>query len=312
MGRTVLMNMLEAHSDYHSASSRIRYYTPLDDSGIASINIMEGYSSARRGMSQPHRPQKDPTLTGYRSEPRPREIRFKVSLAFVLMLFRRKVREATENLRLSPLMNLYLDRWCLHHPARGLEHLIMHLGEVSSNGTSLVTRKRDRSQRAFIQESNAPASSSRDIGFKQALERCLASLEEVLEEARGFSISTGRAGIYFGLIASDMKAQLDRLDLWAVNEVVFRDCGFGDLVPDNAMECVTVALKRITSAAENIRKEMAFLGSLASQGPAEQTGKKIGPGDSLAGQDFIEEIGKDVALLDLLVAENTFADLATL
>ena len=306
MGLDELMKILKTHSDYHTSSSGMPHYRRLEESEIASMNAMEGCPSADHSAStseiiQQDRPQYSTTLAPHRSASRVRATRFKKSLTFRLWPFRTPSKEALAASKLSPLAKGTLD--LLSGDLDGSPFL----GDVSTSSSSLATRQSNRSQHAPGQE---PASSPRSIGFKQALEHCLTILEELEIEAEGWSNPSEPAGEYFKLIAADIERELVHLRSWAKDDIRVWDPGLGDSVPENATGFMTDSLKRTISAAEEIRKEMEYLGSLASKGRIEPTGKDIEDVDSLAGQDSVEEVVKDPKVLDSLAAQRRLADLA--
>ena len=284
MGHAVVMNMLEVHSDYHITRPRMPHYGRVVGDGIASADALEGRPFIDRG---PHvsvtvpsgQPQKDTTLAKYRAPPLPRAIESKGSGAFRRMPSRRTVKEALATSKLSSLA-----KRILHPTARGRELLPLCPGDDSADGASLVPQQRDRSQHTWIPQPSPPASPSRGIGFKKTLERCLIILKELAEEAVGWSKLSEPAEKYFDLIACDIEGRLIRLKIWASDDIEVGDPMFGESSPSKLMDYVTNTLEDIMSAAEQIRKEMHFLGSLASQSPVEQAGKEVEALASLAGQ----------------------------
>lgn len=267
MGHAVVMNMLEVHSDYHITRPRTRHYGRVVGDGIASADAMEGRPFTDRGPNIPAtvpsgRPQQNTTLTKCSAPPTPRATESKGSGAFRRMPSRRTVKEALATSKLSSLA-----KRILHPTARGPELLPLWPRDESAGGASLVPQQRDRSQHTLIQESNPPASPSHGIGFKKTLERCLVILKELVEEAVGWSKLSEPAEKYFDLIARDIEGRLIRLKMWASDDIEVGDPLFGDSSPSKLMDYVTNTLEGIMSAAEQIREEMKFLGSLASQSP---------------------------------------------
>ena len=262
------------------------HYGRVVGDGIASADALEGRPFIDRGPHIPAtvlsgRPQQNTTLAKYHPPPIPRATESKGSGAFRRMPSRRTVKEALATSKLSSLA-----RRILHPTARGPERLALCPGDESAGGASLAPQQRDKSQHTPSPEPSPPASPSRGIGFKKTLERCFEILKELVEEAVGWSKLSEPAGKYFDLIACDIEGRLLRLKMWASDDIEVGDPMFGDLSPSRLMDYVTNTLEGIMSAAEQIRKEMHFLGSLASQGPVKESGKEVESEDSLAGQQL--------------------------
>ena len=304
MGHAVVMNMLEVHSDYHVTRPRTRHSGRVVGDGIASADAMEGRPSTDRGPNIPvtvpsGRPQRNTILAKYRAPPTPRAIESKGSGAFRRMPSRRTVKEALATSKLSSLV-----KRILRPTARGPELLPLSPVDVSADGASLVPQQRDRSQHTPIPEPSPPASHSHGIGFKKKMERCLGILKELVEEAVRWSKLSEPAGKYFDLIARDVEGRLIRLKMWASDDIEVGDPMFGDSSPSKLMDYVTNTLEGIMSAAEQIRKEMDFLGPLASQSPVKQTGKEVESVDPLAGQESVAEIEKEMEALASLAGQQ--------
>lgn len=99
IGRAALTNVLQVHSDYYTASSRMRHYRRLVDSEVASADAMEAplltdHGTDIIGITQCDRTQHDTALAQHRSASLPIAIRSKNSLAFRSVLVRRAVKEA--------------------------------------------------------------------------------------------------------------------------------------------------------------------------------------------------------------------------
>ena len=311
MGRAKFMNMLDVHSGYHTAGSEKRYYRRLVGTEIASADAMAALLFADAdtktpGISKSDRPQQDTASPEDRYTSLSTAIRFKDSLAFRWILFRRSVKEVLATLKLP-----HIAKKTSTPTARDPEDSPLCHRDVNVDDVTLAMPQRNGSQHTPGQKSDPSASSSRGVGFKKTRERCVGLLLKLSQEAVGWSNLSEPAGEYFHHIAAKIEGYNIRLHLWGSYDLEILDPKFGDSSPSELRDYVTSILEEIMSSGAGIRKEMEFLGSLACQGLVVQTRWETGVLGSLAGQGYVEENKEEMGRVGSLAGQHTHRDLGS-
>ena len=205
----------------------------------------------------------------------------------------------------------------LRPTARGDESPLLRIKSMSTDSESLTTQQTIEIGQDSMQEDDLSASSTPGIDIeadmddrlrilKETLERCGRTLEELSEEALRWSKLTDHAKVYFENIARDVEAELARLDLWATNEDEAQDLRVGDSSSNETLKDAIGPLEGILSAAENVKKQMDTLGSLASQDPVKRTVCKTESVNFLP-QESVEKIGEELETSRSLAGQEKVA-----
>ena len=223
--------------------------------------------------------------------------RSKVFFAFPLMLLSKTVDKAVA------ISGSFLPTKSVLRPTtHGDESPLLRSESMSADGSFLTTQQSIETERDSLQEMELSTSSTPGIEIKEnmddhlgmlkeTLEKCGRTLKELSEEALRWSKLTSYADIYFENIACDVEAELARLDLWATNEDEAQGLRVGNSSSNKTLKDAIGALEGILSAAENIKKQMDLLGSLASQDSVAQTGREIESVNLLPDQESVEKMG---------------------
>ena len=219
--------------------------------------------------------------------------RSKVFFSFPLMLLSKTVDKAVA------ISGSFLPTKTVLRPTtRRDESPLLRSESMSADGSFLTTQQSLEMERDSLQEMELSTGTEVKENMddhlemlKETLEKCGRTLKELSEEALRWSRLTSHADIYFENIACDVEAELARLDLWATNEDEAHDLRVGNSSSSKTLKDAIGALEGILSAAENIKKQMDLLGSLASQDSVEQTGREIESVNFLPDQESVEKIG---------------------
>ena len=201
---------------------------------------------------------------------------------------------------------------------RGDESPLLRSESMSADGNSLTSQQSFETGRESMQEVELSTSSAPGMDvkenmhdrltiLKETLEKCGSMLKKLSEEALRWSKLTNHADTYFENIACDVEAVLARLDLWATNEDEAQDLRVGDSSSNNALKFAIGALEGILSAAEDIKKQMDILGSLASQDSVEKTGCETETVDFLPDKKSVEKIREQMKPSLPLAGREKFA-----
>ena len=231
-----------------------------------------------------------------RAKPPPRAKRSKVFLAFPRRLLSKTVNKAVA------ISGTFLPtKVVLRSTPHDDDSPLLRFKSMSAYSDSLTTQQSFETGRDLMQEVELSTSSAPGIDvrenmddrlrmLKETLENCGRTLKELSEEGLRWSKLTYHADIYFANIACDVEAVLARLDLWATNEDEAQNLRVGDSSSNNALKFAIGALEGILSAAENIKKQMDILGSLASQNSVEKTGCETETVNFLPDKKSVEKI----------------------
>ena len=246
----------------------------------------------------------DPPLRAKRSKP---------FLAFPRRLLSKTVHKAVA------ISGSFLPTKVVLRPTtHGDDSPLLRFKSMSADSDFLTTQQSFEIERDLVQGVELSSSSTPGIDvrenkddhvrmLKEPLEKCGRTLKELSEEALRWSKLTSHAESYFESIAHDVEAELARLDLWATNEDEEQHLRVGGSSSNKTLKDAIGALEGTVSAAENIKKQMDILGSLASQDSVQQTGCETDSVTFLPDQESVERIGEQMEISYSLAGQEKVA-----